>query len=308
MIMQLSLPTKKYGFYPEALGTLLAIEEENSFHGHLSLLHPADIFTSAIEQFAQSTLLLVRKVNEINSRPISEDHITVHEGNELAHLTQNLYLCADNFLNACRSILRCTSAETNKETTKLLRDFDSQVRIYNNAVSKTINYIKHRHRRIRTIYCTSGTFVVAGYFVEGVVEKGVLGPDPDIHEESDCAISFNRDIPFHIANMFLCAGIVGALGKKAYQIGHPSPPPSHEDQTLQELFEQCAQLQYNFFDDEIDQEDHPRITKRQDGSFMLSISKSNKASNTQPHLQNFRLNFRIAHKYRSFKIPYLARR
>jgi hypothetical protein len=306
--MQLRLPSKVFGYYPEALGVFLAIDEIQSFHSDLCLLHPADIFSSTFDEFAQSALLLLRKVNEIGDRSISDDMMTHSEGDEISHLTQNLFLCADNFLNGCRSILRCTKNDVDKETTKLLREFDSQVRQYASVVSKIINYIKHRHRKIRTIYCTSNSIFIIGYFVEGVVGKGLIGPDPDIHANSDCAISFNRDIPFHVANVYLCAGIAGALCKKAFHISTPIQPQSVESPALEELFERCSKLASNYFIDEVRLESHPQISKKGNGEFEVSISNKNKPSNRHPHLQNFTLRFKVPHMYRSIKIPYLQRR
>ena len=307
-IMHLRLPSAQYGYYPEALGVLLAIKDENSFHETINLLHPADIFCSALEEFAQSALLLTSIVNEINTREPGENSITAEEVTKLSHLTQNLYLCSDNFLSSCRSILRCAFPTADKQCTKTLRLFDMQVRSYNDYVSKTINYIKHRHRRIRTIYCTSDNFIIAGYFVEGIVEKGVVGPDADMHNNSDCAISFNRDIPHHVANILLCAGTLGAISRDAFSVSTLIAPSSTDSNLLIRLFDECSKLQSNYFNDEIFQQRHARIKKHGKDRFVVSIDEKNKPTNRKPHLQNFKVTFRVPHMYRSIKLPYFGGR
>ena len=266
------------------------------------------MFCSALEEFAQSALLLTDVVNEVSVRDVGENSITAEEAIKLSHLTQNLYLCSDNFLSSCRSILRCAFPSADKNCTKTLRLFDAQIRGYNDYVSKVINYIKRRHRRIRTIYCTSENFIIAGYFVEGIVEKGVVGPDADIHKNSDCAVSFNRDIPHHVANILLCAGKLGAICKDVFGVSTLAAPASMDSSLLIRLFDQCSKLQNNYFNDEVIQRRHARIKKHGNDRFLVSIDEKNRPANRKPHLQNFKVNFRVPHKYRSIKLPYFGGR
>lgn len=62
-----------------------------------------------------------------------------------------------------------------------------------------------------------------------VVEDGMVGPDPDIHEGSNVAISFYRDIPFRVVNLY---HVSCAVAQAAYEIIKARPTSSQEHMDL----------------------------------------------------------------------------
>jgi len=96
---------------------------------------------------------------------------------------------------------------------------------YRDRVGRIVNLIKHRAGRFRPVFMHWNEMGVPGYFIEGVLGDGVVGPDPRIHPGGNTAISLFRDARYHFVHMYL---VGSALQRLITDVMGTSPvePPS----------------------------------------------------------------------------------
>lgn len=117
----------------------------------------------------------------------------------------------DAFLDAmmehmedCLSVMLTFFATTKeRERHPAVKQYRKSVADYREHIGCVVNHIKHSQGRLRLCGIRSTRHFVLGYFVEGVDEKGTLGPAPQIHRNGNNAFSFHRDLRLHIGNLFL---------------------------------------------------------------------------------------------------------
>jgi hypothetical protein len=100
------------------------------------------------------------------------------------------------------------------------KDFRNAINDYRESFAPIVNKIKHNGGQLRPIMMYSrGRGIVAhtvetgiqtfpknarivGYFLEGMQPNGHIGPDCEIHPGGITAISLNRDLRYHFANLY----------------------------------------------------------------------------------------------------------
>src|SRR5207245_2058975 len=103
-----------------------------------------------------------------------------------------------------------------------------------------------------------------GYFVEGVLPDGALGPHPLIHPGLTAFSSF-RDIRFHLHAVYLVsqhlrAALEGLVKKDSLKIQHDQSKSGVEPgKDLVDLLQTVSDLPMIFFPDEIAREQVPYI-------------------------------------------------
>jgi hypothetical protein len=98
-----------------------------------------------------------------------------------------------------------------------VRRYQATVEVYRDSVGRIVNLIKHSQGRLRFVMGESDGDRALGYYVEGVVSPGVIGPSPIVHSNGRASFSFNRDLRFHLASV---VGVSQALAQAVQQI-HP---------------------------------------------------------------------------------------
>jgi hypothetical protein len=75
------------------------------------------------------------------------------------------------------------------------------------------NKLKHQQGRLRGVAIWLERGAHLGYFLEEPDDQGHISPSLDIHPDQGC-ISFARDLPWHLFNVYLCSEkLVEAIGK-----------------------------------------------------------------------------------------------
>jgi hypothetical protein len=90
---------------------------------------------------------------------------------------------------------------------------------------RSANKLKHQQGRLRgvAIWLPSGPHL--GYFLEEPDTHGQIGPSPEIHPDQGC-ISFARDLPWHLFNVYLCSEkLIAAISKALSGLYGTSPQP-----------------------------------------------------------------------------------
>lgn len=155
-------------------------------------------------------------------------------------------------------------------------NFKTAIQDYRNSFSPIVNKIKHNGGQLRSLLMYSGdkglneyhprtglkTFPhnarIVGYYIEGAQSDDCIGADPEIHPGGNTAISINRDLRFHFANLYrigrhLKCTVIKAV-KKLYGVKlayHTVVKTASRYQEIETVAERINRLPYLFFPNEL---------------------------------------------------------
>lgn len=188
---------------PKAVRSLQNLSGVLTFHESYGVRHPYASYNVSLSAVAKRLLCILEALSK-----------TEHEARYLDVKNANwevpLLEAADHMLDAlmehvddCGGIIRSffPSAD-DKRFKKIFTEYKKSVEPYRKHIGGIVNYIKHNQGRLRSVSISWPDGSSLGYFIEGPVSSGGLGPVAQIHPTESTAFSFNRDIPFHICNIF----------------------------------------------------------------------------------------------------------
>lgn len=302
--MKYILPTKDTSYFPDTLSVLDALPDEILNHASYQLMHPFDIFSSVLQEVIESGITLSKlTLNRINNPLIDENEADNIEA-QIRNGVFNFLFCLANYIDGCKSIIKCIYSKENANHTKISRQFEGIIKPYSNHLMKIVNHIKHRHRSIRILTGSWDNNIIVGYFIEGVINKETIGPDPEIHAYGKTAISLNRDIPFHICNIFFVATALKTTIEQNTELMKDLKHVKIENDKIFELLSITANLPKLYFPDEITKP-VPDI-KIIEKSVSISLPSTKKALNRHPHSMKLRLQSTLRKHSRTLSLPYIG--
>lgn len=302
--MKFELPHKDSGYYPQVITTLNGISDEMIFNIDYGLMHPVDVFLTTFNDSIESALRLTKRINSIISLKTEKLDFEIEEIDDIRVDIFNFLFFSANLIESCQSIIKSLFEKDSKIAGKAAREFNSLTRDYRAHVSKIVNFIKHQHRRIRPITATWENQIIIGYYVEGVVEKNVIGPDPDIHLNSNVAISLNRDIPYHVVNYYFVCSCLDTVVRKHIK-SEKTPLKNLNDNKSLSLLQEVSKIPSNYFPDEIPK-GSATVTVRTHphNQVLLEYPGRKKAKNRKSHIMNISVTSTIGIRSRTLKMPY----
>ena len=304
--MKYEIPTELTGYLPEVLAILSSIEDLDVYNEDKNLSHPADLFLLAFNDVIECTYRLSRRLNEeVNQTRLSK--IPPTNLDDIRFDIFNLMFYTANFIEACQSIIKSLFKEGGKDKIfiKAVREFNDSIKNYREHTSKIINLIKHQHRRIRPFsYSWSGNLII-GYFVEGLVSPTVIGPEPQVHpkyKNLNTGISLNRDIPFHIANIYFSSACLASVVKKYTNTKKTTQINPSGDEVLKCLKE-IAKIDLFLLPNEFEKK-IPSVFERKEEVFLIELASKRKAENRTIHIADISLSSTMGIRNRSIAPPY----
>jgi hypothetical protein len=168
---------------PKAVAALRNLEGVQLYHSEQGMRHPLEIYATTFGDVMEQTISLIDLVNRASTE-------LPYIGDKNPDWQKPIAIATDQWLDAviqhidsCKSVLSCFfSQENTKARSKRISAFSKDIEPYRKQVATIVNLIKHKHRFLRIMYFHWVGGFVPGYFVEGVVEEGLMGPDPLVHE------------------------------------------------------------------------------------------------------------------------------
>lgn len=241
---------------PKAIFALRQLEGIELFHAEQDIRHrhPLEIYSTTFSAAINDTIRLIDALQILSADLPHLSNKNLGWEKNLATITDNWLDSIFQHIDSCKSVISCFfSKNQEKKRDKCIRLFKKEIKQYREEVAKIVNLIKHNQRFIRIIYFHWVGGFVLGYFVEGVVENGTLGPDPLIHEKSNSAFSYNCTIPMHLCNIFF---ISSALAQTVYSITNKKIHFNNEQKCtlscdLNDAMKKVSLLPLLFFPDEV---------------------------------------------------------
>ena len=172
------------------------------------LRHPLGIYNFTFDEIVTKSHTLLDALEEANDKL---PHINRGEkkwDEKILDATDHVLDSIMQHLDSFKSIVCCFYQDCDsKEAQKINRSLQKEMREYRAHVANIVNLIKHKQRKLSAILFHGPGIFDVGYYVEGVLADGTVGPDPEIHADSNVAISYNRDLPFHLCNIYYCSAV-----------------------------------------------------------------------------------------------------
>lgn len=293
------------GAVPKAARALSNLDGITTYQEVYGVRHPLAAYNTSLAHVSRRILKTLDALVAARAAPPSSD--TNQRGWEEALLeaTDHMLDSLMEHLDDCGDIIRSffPNAES-KQYRTVFGEYKRSVEPYRKHIGNVVNYIKHNQGRLRLINVTWPADRCFGYFVEGPDDKGALGPAPSIHKPSNTAFSYNRDIPFHLCNVFsVGARLASALRSIDKRIVSSQPGMASPETDLAKALRGASALPRIYFVDEI-KKDVPLIRLHGDG---LAIEyPSVKKARSPPNGSRISGSFEGDGFTRTFRLPYMA--
>ncbi|MEG4508161.1 hypothetical protein QUA81_31835 [Microcoleus sp. F6_B4] len=232
-MMKLERKTYRDGnLHPKAFNCLNLLPERFTYHKDHTERHPFSIYSRSIQKVMQSFHAVLDEIDQISTTLFNADGHLDYPLDKLPHLQKELLYDLQSHLDDCYRILKVIHPFNSKGKEKFVeswlqkvkhpgyKDFHKEINGYRDSFAPIVNKIKHNGSQLRPImmYSMRGGIVgrtvekgiqifpknarIVGYFVEGMQPNGHIGPDCEIHPDGVSAISLNRDLRYHFANLY----------------------------------------------------------------------------------------------------------
>jgi hypothetical protein len=300
------VPNKATGYLPEVFSLLKSLDDEHVYGHEHQLSHPADIFILTFRDAIECINNLAKSVNEATETAARGEKLKDDCLAEIRRQVFDLLFYTGNFVEGCQSIIKSLFPRGDKRLTKAARVFRENVEEYTSHASQLINKVKHQHRRPRTFAFTYNNKIIVGYYLEGLVAKGVLGPDPELHKSYNSlgtGFSLNRAIPYHLCNLYYVSACLANVIKIHGRAGIPSEVNINDDY-FRQAFSEAAQIPCILLPDEMGKP-LPVVTRKDNENYLLEFPGKKEILNRKPHIANVHLEARIGVWDRGIAPPYM---
>lgn len=252
--MHYELTTKDGLLKPKSALVLANLGDVLLHNMERGLRHPLGIYNFTFNEFVTKAHTLLDSLEEANDKL---PHINRNEkkwDESILDATDHMLDAIMQHLDSFKSIICCFYRDCNSKGAKNInRSLRKEIREYRDHVAKIVNLIKHKQRKLSAILFHGPGIFELGYYVEGILPDGTVGPDPEIHAGSNVAISFNRDMPFHLCSIYYCSAALAAhIQKICGAAPVSSSKESKSEDNLAKLVKRVAALPVQFFPDEIE--------------------------------------------------------
>ena len=253
--MRYRLPKGKTQYLPQAMAILEALREMPLSHFGRGRRHPIDIYATVLRDVLSNLDDLLDLV-EVGRQ--EQPYLPGNQPNNWSKkLIRQLDHAADStvqFFDACRAIILCCfDINDERRFKKVVRRFNTTVRPHTDRISTIVNLVKHNQRTLNLVYFHNPGVFVPGYFVEGVLEPEVVGPDPIVHAGANTAISLYREIPSLVCAIYFVSACMANEVSAATGVRPAEEFEVSEklEEALLSVLKKSSLLPLEFFPDEI---------------------------------------------------------
>ncbi|MBE9227807.1 hypothetical protein IQ264_20500 [Phormidium sp. LEGE 05292] len=285
--MKIERKTHRDGnLHPEAFNCLKLLPESFTYHKDHTERHPFSIYSNSIQRVMKAFKAVLDEIDRISMALFDTTGHLDYRLNKLPDLQNELLHALQSHIDDCYRILKVIHpfSQVNEKFVEswlkqakhpAYKDFHNAIEGYRESFAPIVNKIKHNGGQLRPIMMySSGRGIVArtvekgiqtfpknarivGYYLEGMQPNGCIGPDCEIHPDGKTAISLNRDLRYHFANLYRVGHhLRAAIARTVRHIhGIKLPRPVAVEYTagqynIESIAEQVSKLPLLFFENE----------------------------------------------------------
>lgn len=272
--------------YPKAFNCLSLLPE--NFICDNQKRHPASIYSDSIQEIMESFNAVLNQIDQISTNLFNAEENLDDSLEKLPNLQKRLLYALQSHIDHCYGILKLISpydGDVQKQSAAdwlkeikhpAYNQFHSTINEYRKPLALIVNKLKHEggSKLLPTMiyskeYDTAKYTVkkgiqifpkntcIVGYFLEGMQPNRHIGPDCEVHPDGISAISLNRNLRYHFANVYrighylrgAIATTVTQLHKKKLPYDAPVNVPTSQ-YYIESIAERISKLPPLFFENE----------------------------------------------------------
>lgn len=217
--------------HPDAFNCLKLLPESVTYHKDHTERHPFSIYSLSIQRVMLAFKAVLDEVDLVYTALFDATGRLNYRLNKLPDLQKELLHALQSHIDDCYRILKVLHppiqveekyVETwlGKVNHPAYKELRNAINSYRESFAPIVNKIKHSGGQLRSIVMYSrerGVVArtidkniqffpqnarIVGYYLEGMQPNGRIGPDCEIHPDGKTAISLNRDLRYHFANLY----------------------------------------------------------------------------------------------------------
>jgi hypothetical protein len=291
---------------PKAARVLQNLQGVATFEGNYGTRHPFAAYNISLTTIARRLISVLENLEPLEVRVHHENNQTAISDELLLEAMDHLLDSLMEHMDVCGGILRSFFASPDeKRFKKVFADFKTSVEPYRKHIGGIDNYIKHNQGKLRSVFFSWLGGACLGYFVEGPVGNGILGPVGKIHSGENTAFSFNRDIPYHLCSVFAIgarlANALHAIDRRLVVLPLPKMVEGQYSDWCKAL-QMVAGLPKVFFPDEV-VKGVPKVHLNRD-RLTIEYPAQHQRVTGPPSPSKISLSYGGDGVTRSFKVPY----
>ncbi|KGW92102.1 hypothetical protein [Burkholderia pseudomallei] len=263
--MEIIRPSTSFdGLLPEAYAVIRSVNESAWHHGAQQILPPRVTYSRSLDKVCKAWLEVIPALDSLQAE------FRFDQPTESQHLVETKYAALlqalNEHLDACFSVLRCAAPKP-ASVDGLFSDrvvraqklpgfstFDEQVlKGYRQSrLGAAANILKHAESRLRLLGGRTDTDIVLGYYLDGPLPSGAIGPNTRLHADGNSAFSFNRDMMLHFWWLYRSSQLMANVLRQT--LGKSITPAKEDvaniDTSWVELCKYVGSLPPHFFPDE----------------------------------------------------------
>jgi hypothetical protein len=247
-------------FCPSAINVLQQIPSNANYYVQQRIRHPESTYRLSLQKVASafcavagSYLAKTREYNGTIGPEIPEMNQLLLDQEKFLHVLQEhldeLWLVLKALIDPSSATKDPLFADRYVLDNKLpgAKSFQEAISAYKSS-QRITNKLKHQQGYLRgvAVWTTAGPHF--GYFLEEPDANGALGPSPDIHPDQ-CAISFARDLLWHLFNVYMCSDKLSIAIQRALDARGISVKPAlcSGEQVWEKVVALAQELPFSYF-------------------------------------------------------------
>ena len=290
---------------PHAYTVLENIGDVPIYHENYRVRHPLAAYNISLDSVASRILRVLDTLDEAQKTRSFDSPKEQGWEVPLLEATDHMLDALMEHMEDCSGIIRSFFSDTtNSKFKKSLKNYNKSVAPYRDYIGKIVNYMKHNQGRLRSISFSWPQGSSLGYFVEGPLNDGGVGPVAGIHENEATAFSFYRNIPFHICNIYAVSRrLAVALNEVDSRLKPQKVKKNSETQSkLSMALQRASNLPKVYFEDEIKM--GVPLIKFTGNSIKIDCPSQKVKTTPIPSGANVSVSYRGDGATRTYKIPY----
>jgi hypothetical protein len=218
--------------HPEAFNCLKLLPQDFSYHQDHNERHPFSIYSLSMQRVMQAFNAILDEMDQVHTALFDAAGNLDYPLKKLPELQKELLHALQSHIDDCYRTLKVLHPRSVQAQGKFVerwlqdvnhpayKEFSNAITKYTESFAPIVNKIKHNGGQLRPIMMYSrGRGIVThtiekdiqtfpknariiGYYLEGIQPNGSIGPDCEIHPGGKSAISLNRDLRYHFANLY----------------------------------------------------------------------------------------------------------
>ena len=200
---------KSHGVSPPILTYLASFPEGEFYYLAQGLRHPYGITSVALSRVWEAMSKATSLLGELHTEAAVRESVGETYLQVLRHQLE-LFYALESMEDSFKSLLKGMFKNNEvAQKNQHFREFMLRSKGFRDKLGRTVNAIKHDNCSLQPVmflnFEKGGFRVAPGFFVEGVLSDGAIGPSPKVHADGNSGFSLVRELRYYFVHAYFLA-------------------------------------------------------------------------------------------------------